>query len=128
MDERIYRILLVALAALQLVILGTVTAPLLGATGESAPSLVRIAIRAIGYLLVPVAIAGLWNWERWGRVTLGIATAIAVAVDLPDGLFAAFWRLFPLLIIIGLTVEQYLSRAEAEEEAKAAEHPKSPYE
>ena len=128
MDERIYRILLVAMAALQLAVLGTVTVPLLDGTSESEPSLVRIAIRVIGYLLVPVAITGLWNWQRWGKVMLGVATAIAVVADLPDGLFATFWRLFPLVIIIGLTVEQHLSRAEAEEEAKAAEHQKPPYE
>jgi hypothetical protein len=128
MDERIYRILLVVMAALQLVILGTVTVPLLMGTSESEPSLVRIAIRVIGYLLVPVAILGLWNWQRWGQVMLGIALAIAVVADLPDGLFATFWRLLPLVIIIGLTVEQYLGRVEAEEEAKAAEHQKPPYE
>jgi hypothetical protein len=128
MDERIYRILLVAMTALQLVILGTVTLPLFSGAGDSEPSLVRIAIRAVGYLLVPVAIVGLWNWERWGQVVLGIATAIAVAADLPDGLFATFWRLFPLVIIIGLTVEQHLGKAEEEEEAKAAEHQKPPYE
>jgi hypothetical protein len=127
-DERVYRILLVCLTAVQLLILVTVTAPLLSGVTESEPSLVRIAIRTVGYLLVPVAVFGLWNWERWGRVTLGIATAIAVLADLPDGLFATFWRLLPLWIIIGLTVEQHLSRAEAEEEAKAAENPKSPYE
>jgi hypothetical protein len=128
MDERIYRILLVVMAALQLVILGTVTMPLLIGTSESEPSLVRIAIRVIGYLLVPVAILGLWNWQRWGQVMLGVAMAIAALADLPDGLFATFWRLLPLVIIIGLTVEQYLGRAEAEEEAKAAEHQKPPYE
>jgi hypothetical protein len=128
MDERIYRILLVVMAALQLVILGTVTVPLLRETSESEPSLVRIAIRVIGYLLVPVAILGLWNWQRWGQVMLGVAMAIAALADLPDGLFATFWRLLPLVIIIGLTVEQYLGRAEAEEEAKAAEHQKPPYE
>lgn len=128
MDERIYRILLVVMTALQLVILGTVSVPLLMGTSESEPSLVRIAIRVIGYLLVPVAIMGLWNWQRWGQVMLGIALAIAVVADLPDGLFATFWRLLPLVIIIGLTVEQYLGRIEAEEEAKAAEHQKPPYE
>ncbi|MCU0880501.1 MAG: hypothetical protein MUF06_22245 [Pirellulaceae bacterium] len=128
MDERIYRILLVAMAVLQLAILGTVTVPLLNGPAENEPSLVRIAIRVVGYLLVPVAIMGLWNWQRWGQVMLGIALAIASVADLPDGVFAMFWRLLPLLIIIGLTVEQHLSRAEAEEEAQAAEHQKPPYE
>ena len=84
MDERIYRILLVCLTAVQLLILVTVSAPLLSGSSEGEPSLVRIAIRTVGYLLVPVAVAGLWNWERWGRITLGIATAIAVPLALDD--------------------------------------------
>jgi hypothetical protein len=51
---------------------------------------------------------------------LGLATVTTLAADLPEGLFAGFWRSFPHLTTIVMTVEQYLTRKEEQEAEEQA--------
>jgi hypothetical protein len=120
-EERTYRILLVILVGLVLLNLATIGFGLFREAGGENPAGVFVALRFIGYGLLPVAAAGLWFWRTWGFWLLGLSTLLTLAADLPEGLFAAFWRSFPHLTTIALTVEQYLTRKEAKEAKQAEE-------
>ena len=122
MEERTYRILLLVLTGLVILNLVTIGLGWFREAGDEDTYAYQPIARLIGYGLLPVAVAGLWNWRPWAFWVLGLATLVTLAADLPEGMFAAFWRSFPHLTVIVMTVEQHLTRKEekeAEEQAKA---------
>src|SRR5687768_3883672 len=106
MEERTYRILLVVLTGLVILNLATIGFGLFRETGEEDTYDYQPIARLIGYGLLPVAMIGLWSWKPWAFWVLGLATVTTLAADLPEGLFAGFWRSFPHLTTIVMTVEQ----------------------
>lgn len=126
MEERTYRILLAIMAAIAAVALVVVAVRL--TTSDESQAAWRSAGQIAGFLLLPIAIGGLWEWRTWGFWTLGAATAIGLVAYLPDGLFAGFWGTFLHFTAILMTVEQYLTRKqEAEEAASKPNEPSSDY-
>jgi hypothetical protein len=120
MEERTYRILLVVLTGLVILNLATIGFGLFRETGEEDTYDYQPIARLIGYGLLPVAMIGLWSWKPWAFWVLGLATVTTLAADLPEGLFAGFWRSFPHLTTIVMTVEQYLTRKEEKEAEEQA--------
>ena len=120
MEERTYRILLLILTGLVILNLVTIGLGWFREAGDEDAYAYQPIARLIGYGLLPVAVAGLWNFRAWAFWVLGLAAVVTLAADVPEGMFAAFWRSFPHLTVIVMTVEQYLTRKEeAAEQAKA---------
>jgi hypothetical protein len=128
MEERHYRMLLAILGGIAAMVLVVRIGELTAADAEGAKLGWTSGGRIVGLVLLLVAIAGLWSWRNWGFWLLGLATLVALAAAIPDGLFAAFWRSFLHLTTILLTTEQYFTRKqEAEEAASKPDQPSSDY-
>jgi hypothetical protein len=128
MEQRHYRILLAIIAGIAAVVLVVRIGELAIADVDGAKLGWSTGGRIIGWLLLLVAIAGLWSWRTWGFWLLGLATLVALVAAIPDGPFAAFWRTFLHLTTILLTTEQYFTRKqEAEEAASKPNQPSSDY-
>jgi hypothetical protein len=122
MEERHYRLLLAVVTGLAILNLGAMTAGLFREDAAGGGFSIRFAFRLLGYGLLVIAAAGLWNWNSWAFWLLGLATLTTIGANLADGLQTAFWRIVPHLTMILLTAEQYYTRKE-EEEAENANPP-----
>lgn len=121
MEEQYFRIWLAVLAGIAVVVLGALAVSLALADPSGPEATARDYVRLAGYGLLAISAIGLWSWRNWGFWLLGLATLVTMGADIPDGLFAAFWRAFLHLTMILLTVEQYYARTMPDEDEEEAE-------